>query len=74
MSEQQKRYASECYACPIGTISMKLQEQAPDATEHLVRAGRELLQVAASLIQGLDAFLTTIEERGAQQPPARSKG
>lgn len=64
MTEEARQYAPECYACPIGTVSMKLQEAAPDAGEHLIRAGRELLQVANSLIQSFDAFLGMMEERG----------
>ena len=63
MVGEAKQYAPECYACPIGTVSMKIQETAPEAGEHLIRAGRELLQVAVSLIQGFDAFLGMVEER-----------
>ena len=57
------QYAPECYACPIGTVSMAVQGAAPDATEHLIRAGRELLGAFKSVLEGMDAFLNMMEER-----------
>ena len=59
----EKQYVPECYACPIGTVSMAVQGAAPDATEHLIRAGRELLGAFKSVLEGMDAFLNMMEER-----------
>jgi hypothetical protein len=61
----EKRYAPECYACPIGTVSMAVQGAAPDASEHLLRAGRELLGAFRSLLEGMEGFLQMMEERSA---------
>jgi hypothetical protein len=69
----EKQYVPECYACPIGTASMAVQGAAPDATEHLIRAGREVLGAVKSMIDGFDAFLNMIEERSGaarKQSPA----
>ncbi len=59
----EQKYVPECYACPIGTASMAVQGAAPDASEHLIRAGRELLGAVRSLIEGMDSFLNMMEER-----------
>jgi len=59
-------YVPECYACPIGTVSMAVQGAAPDATEHLIRAGRELLGAFKSMLDGVDAFLNIMEERSTK--------
>ena len=65
------KYVPECYACPIGTASMAIQSAAPDASEHLIRAGRELLSAFRSALDGLDAFLEMMEERSnAARPQA----
>jgi hypothetical protein len=56
-------YVPECYACPIGTVAMSVQGAAPEATEHLIRAGRELLGAFKSMLDGLDAFLSMMEDR-----------
>lgn len=61
--EQEGRYAPECYACPIGTVSMAFQRTAPDTTEHLLRAGREVLLALRGVVDGLNEFLTTVEQR-----------
>lgn len=67
----ERKYVPECYACPIGTASMAIQGAAPDATEHLVRAGREMLSAFRSFLDGMDAFLGMIEERsGAANKPS----
>lgn len=64
-------YVPECYACPIGTVSMSIQGAAPDATEHLIRAGRELLGAFRSMLDGIDAFLGMMEDRStAAKKPA----
>ena len=71
MAEEAQKYVPECYACPIGTASMAVQGASPDATEHLIRAGRELLGAFRSLLEGIDGFLNTMEERaGATQKSA----
>ncbi len=61
----ERQYAPECYACPIGTVSMAMQGAAPDATEHVVRAGREMLAAFKSVLEGLDGFLNIMEERSS---------
>ena len=64
-------YVPECYACPIGTASMAIQGAAPDTTEHLIRAGRELLGAFRSMLESVDAFLNMMEKRsGATRKPA----
>ncbi len=64
-------YVPECYAC---RVSMSLQGAAPEATEHLIRAGRELLGAFKSVLEGLDAFLSMMEERStaARKPVIQS--
>jgi hypothetical protein len=42
---------------------MAVQGAAPEATEHLIRAGRELLGAFKSMLEGLDSFLNMMEER-----------
>ena len=64
MSDQ-PQYVPECYACPIGTASMAVQGAAPDAAEHVIRAGRELLTAFKSLLDGMDSFLQMMEDRTA---------
>jgi hypothetical protein len=50
---------------------MAVQGAAPDATEHLIRAGRELLGAFKSMLDGVDAFLNLMEERSsATRKPA----
>jgi hypothetical protein len=44
-----------------------------NATEHLIRAGRELLAAARSTIDTLDAFLAMLEEREAASRSGGSK-
>lgn len=43
-----------------------------EAAVHLIRAGRELLAAAKSVIEGLDAYLEILEERVGTpaKPPA----
>lgn len=64
-SSEARKYVPECYACPIGTVSMAVQGAAPDATEHVIRAGRELLAAFRSVLEGLDGFLSVMEERSS---------
>jgi len=73
MSEEtaEGKYVPECYACPIGTASMAVQGAAPDATEHIIRAGRELLGAFRSLLEGMDAFLGLMEERSNATHPEK---
>jgi hypothetical protein len=59
----EQKYVPECYACPIGTASMALQGAAPDATQHLFAAGRELLTAFRGFLDGMDSFLQMMEER-----------
>ncbi len=61
----EQKYVPECYACPIGTASMAIQGAAPDATLHLLTAGREFLTAFRSLLDGAEAFLQMMEERSA---------
>jgi hypothetical protein len=60
----EQRYAPECYACPIGSVSMAVQKVRPDANEHLFRAGRELVLALRSLLDGMNDALSTMEDRG----------
>jgi hypothetical protein len=61
--DEEQRYAPECYACPIGTVSMAMQRSAPDATQHLLRAGREMVLAVRDLLDGVAEVLNTIDER-----------
>ncbi len=47
----------ECYACPVGSFFVGLQDAQPDATEHLLLAAQELLNVARSAIDVADRAL-----------------
>ncbi len=71
-------YASECYACPIGTVFMTLQDARPEATDHLVRAGRELLAAMRTLLEGAWGYLDEIDRRRGAAPieriPVRRNG
>lgn len=57
------RYAPECYACPIGTVSMAVQRVRPETNEHLFRAGKELVLALRGLLDGVTELLTTMEDR-----------
>lgn len=59
------KYVPECYACPIGTASMALQGARPEATEHFLRAGREIVLGLKSMVDGLSELLRVMEERSA---------
>ncbi len=48
------------------------KQQEADVTVHLIRAGRELLGAAKSVIEGLDAYLAMMEERGDSPQKAES--
>lgn len=63
--DAEQRYVPECYACPIGAVSMRIQSSAPEATDHMIKAGKELLGAVRVLLEGLDAFLEGVEERKA---------
>jgi hypothetical protein len=44
--------APECQACPICAGLAALREARPEAVEHLVKAGAELLLAARALLEG----------------------
>jgi adenine-specific DNA glycosylase len=44
--------APECQICPICAGLAALREARPEAVEHLVKAGAELLQAAKVLLEG----------------------
>ena len=44
--------AAECQFCPLCTGLAWLRETRPEAVEHLVKAGAELLLVAKALLDG----------------------
>jgi hypothetical protein len=44
--------APECQTCPICSAIAALREARPEAVEHLVRAGAELLLAARALLDG----------------------
>lgn len=58
--------APECYACPIGSVSRALRASHPDTTDHLIRAGRELLLAARGIIDLLSDSLGKLEDRGSE--------
>lgn len=47
----------ECYACPIGGLFLTLHEAAPDATEHLLTAAHEMLQVARAVLDAAEEIV-----------------
>jgi len=66
MVEQRKdeqTQAPECYACPIGTAFAAAQRSSPEATEHLIRAGRELVLAMRSMLDVATSFLEDMEAR-----------
>jgi hypothetical protein len=44
--------AAECQFCPLCTSLAWLRETRPEAVEHLVKAGAELLLAARALLEG----------------------
>jgi len=44
--------AAECQSCPLCTGLARLRETAPEAVEHFVKAGAELLLAARALLDG----------------------
>jgi hypothetical protein len=56
---------SECQFCPFCAGLAALREARPEAVEHLVKAGAELLLAARALLQG------TAEPEGAPAPRPR---
>ena len=57
------RYAPECYACPIGALSMAIQKTRPDTAQHLLRSAQELVLAVRGLLDGLSDFFAVMEER-----------
>ncbi|HEV3465276.1 MAG TPA: hypothetical protein VG846_15000 [Actinomycetota bacterium] len=59
--------APECQFCPFCSALAALREARPEAVEHLVKAGAELLLAARALLEGVT---------GPDGPPApgRAKG
>jgi hypothetical protein len=57
--------APECQTCPICAGLAALREARPEAVEHLVKAGAELLLAAKALLDG------AAEPTGAQAPGRR---
>jgi hypothetical protein len=46
--------APECQTCPICSAIAALREARPEAVEHLVKAGAELLLAARALLDGAE--------------------
>ena len=44
--------AAECQICPLCTGLARLRESRPEAVEHLLKAGAELLLAARALLEG----------------------
>jgi len=44
--------AAECQSCPLCAGLARLRETAPEAVEHFVKAGAELLLAARALLDG----------------------
>lgn len=57
--------APECQSCPICAGLAALREARPEAVEHLVKAGAELLLAAKALLDG------HAEPAGEPAPPRR---
>ncbi len=53
----ERRYHDECYACPVGSLFMSMDNASPDMMEHLLAAAHELLQVARSAIDAAEAVV-----------------
>jgi hypothetical protein len=58
--------ASECQLCPFCAGLAALREARPEAVEHLVKAGAELLLAARALLEGAT-------EPAGRPPPGRSR-
>ena len=59
--------AAECQFCPLCTSLAWLRETTPEAVEHLVKAGAELLLAARALLEG------AAEPSGSPAPGRRAR-
>ena len=59
-------FHSECYACPVGSFFVGVQNAQPDAMEHVLNIAQELLEVARGAIDVADEAI-------AHQRTARSE-
>jgi hypothetical protein len=50
--EQRAAAAADCVACPLCAGLAALRQARPEAVEHLVKAGTELLLAARALLKG----------------------
>ncbi|MCZ7536472.1 MAG: hypothetical protein M5T61_11570 [Acidimicrobiia bacterium] len=57
----------ECYACPIGGFFLTLQGSQPDATEHLLNAAHEMIEVARAVIDAADEVIESRREAAARR-------
>lgn len=48
---------AECYACPIGSIFLALHEIRPEASEHLLNAAHELVEVGRAVLDAADEVI-----------------
>jgi hypothetical protein len=62
--------APECHFCPLSACPPALREARPDAVEHLVKAGAELLLAAKALLDGAtEPTATPAPGRRRPRPP-----
>ena len=69
--------APECQFCPLCQAMAALRSARPEAVEHLLKAGTELLLAARSLLEGEaegGAPARAGDGRAARRRPARPRG
>ena len=65
--------APECQTCPICAGLAALREARPEAVEHLVKAGAELLLAAKALLDSTARAHRDAGPLAAPPPPARTR-
>ena len=63
--------AAECQSCPLCAGLARLRETAPEAVEHFVKAGAELLLAARALLDGAAEPSGSAGPRSPPPPPGR---
>jgi hypothetical protein len=69
--------APECQFCPLCQAMAALRSARPEAVEHLLKAGTELLLAARSLLEGegeAEPGTAAGDGRAARRRPARPRG
>jgi hypothetical protein len=65
--------AATCQWCPLCAGLAALRESRPEAVEHLMKAGVELLAAARALVDGADGPAEPAEPTGLVGPPRRRR-